>query len=105
MDVNVTATANRKGKDVAYTLALEAEVFEINIHIPGEEVEELKLVAGSRWEDGSMQIGESAGVPVFWSTDDGMVAILVGEDDENWDIALSVPAQVMDSIIDAIAAA
>jgi hypothetical protein len=105
MDVNVAATASRKGRDVSYTLTLEAEVFEVNIHIPAEEVEELKLVAGSRWEDGSMQIGESAGVPVFWSTDDGMVAILIGEDDENWDIALSVPVQVMESIIGAIAAA
>lgn len=105
MEVNVAATASRKGREVSYTLTLEAEVFEVNIHIPGEEAEELKLVASSRWEDGSMQIGESAGVPVFWSTDDGMVAILIGEDDENWDIALSVPLQVMDSIIGAIAAA
>ena len=64
MDVNVAATANRKGRDVSYTVTLEAEVFEVNIHIPGEEVVELKLVASSRWEDGSMQIGESAGVPV-----------------------------------------
>ena len=105
MEVNVAATASRKGRDVSYTLTLEAEVFEVNIHIPGEEADELKLVASSRWEDGSMQIGESAGVPVFWSTDDGMVAILIGADDENWDIALSVPVQVMDSIIGAIAAA
>jgi hypothetical protein len=105
MEVNVAATAERKGRSVSYTLTLEAEVFEVNIHIPGEEAEELKLVASSRWEDGSMQIGESAGVPVFWSTDDGMVAILIGEDDENWDIALSIPLQVMDTIIGAIAAA
>jgi len=105
MEVNVAATASRKGRDVSYTLTLEAEVFEVNIHIPGGEAEELKLVASSRWEDGSMQIGESAGVPVFWSTDDGMVAILIGQDDENWDIALSVPVQVMDTIIGAIAAA
>ena len=102
MDVNVAATANRKGRDVSYTLTLEAEVFEVNIHIPGEEAEELKLVASSRWEDGSMQIGESAGVPVFWSTDDGMVAILIGEDDENWDVALSVPVETMERIIQAV---
>lgn len=105
MDVNVAATADRKGKKVSYILTLEAEVFEVNIHIPGEEAEELKLVAGSRWEDGSMQIGESAGVPVFWSTDDGMVAILIGADDENWDIALSVPVETMDRIIEAVAKA
>ena len=102
MEVNVSVAAQRKGKQVSYTLTLEAEVFEVNIHIPGDEAEELKLVASSRWEDGSMQIGESAGVPVFWSTDEGMVAILVGADDENWDIALSVPVETMERIIKAV---
>ncbi|HZR36841.1 MAG TPA: hypothetical protein VFA75_15840 [Nevskia sp.] len=105
MDLNVTATADRKGKKLSYTLTLEAEVFEVDIHIPGEEAEELKLVASSRWEDGSMQIGEAAGAPVFWSTDDGMVAILIGDDDENWDIALSMPVETMDRIIQAVASA
>jgi hypothetical protein len=105
MDVSVTVEAERKPKQVSYLLKLQAEVFEVNIRIPQAEVEELKLVASSRWEDGSMQIGESAGAPVFWSTEDGVVAILIGEDDENWDIALSVPLAVMDTIIDAIAQA
>lgn len=105
MDVSVTATKQGKGKTASYTLTLEAEVFEVNIHLPADEAEELKLVASSRWEDGSMQVGESAGVPVFWSTDDGMVAILIGQDDENWDIALSVPAETMDRIIEAVAKA
>lgn len=105
MDVSVSVTAERKGKAVFYLLTLQTEVFEVNIHIPAEEAHELGLVAGSPWEDGSMQIGESAGVPVFWSTDDGMVAILIGDSDENWDIALSVPVQVMDIIIAAVAAA
>lgn len=103
MDVSVTVEAERKGKELSYLLKLQAEVFEVNIRIPAAEVEELRLVASSRWEDGSMQIGESAGAPVFWSTEDGVVAILIGEDDENWDIALSVPVAVMDSIIEAIA--
>ena len=105
MDVSVTATKQGKGKAASYLLTLEAEVFEVNIRIPVDEAEELKLVSSSRWEDGSMQVGESAGVPVFWSTDDGMVAILIGKDDENWDIALSVPAETMDSIIQAVAKA
>jgi hypothetical protein len=105
MDVTVAVTAERKGSAVSYLVTLQAEVFELNIRVPEDEVAELKLVTASAWEDGSLQIGESAGAPVFWSTDEGMVAILIGEDDENWDIALSVPPPVMDSIIAAIAAA
>lgn len=105
MDVSVTVEADRKPKAASYSVKLQSEVFEVNIRIPAAEVEELKLVASSAWEDGSMQIGESAGAPVFWSTEDGVVALLIGEDDENWDIALSLPVAVMDTIIEAIAQA
>ena len=105
MDVSVTVEADRKPKNPSYSVKLQSEVFEVNIRIPAEEVEELKLVASTTWEDGSMQIGEAAGAPVFWSTEDGVVALLIGEDDENWDIALSLPVAVMDEIIEGIAKA
>jgi hypothetical protein len=105
MDVSVTVEADRKPKVPSYSVKLQSEVFEVNIRIPADEVEELKLVASTTWEDGSMQIGEASGAPVFWSTEDGVVALLIGEDDENWDIALSVPVAVMDEIIQAIAKA
>ncbi|MFI4978807.1 MAG: hypothetical protein ACHQIO_00490 [Nevskiales bacterium] len=105
MDVSVTVEADRKPKTPSYSVKLQSEVFEVNIRIPAEEVEELKLVASTTWEDGSMQIGEAAGAPVFWSTEDGVVALLIGEDDENWDIALSLPVAVMDEIIEGIAKA
>ena len=105
MDVSVTVEADRKPKAPSYSVKLQSEVFEVNIRIPADEVEELKLVASTTWEDGSMQIGEAAGAPVFWSTEDGVVALLIGEDDENWDIALSLPVAVMDEIIEGIAKA
>ena len=105
MDVSVTVEARRKAKAVTYLVKLQAEVFELNIHIPAAEVEELKLVPSTTWDEGSMQIGESAGAPVFWSTEDGVVALLIGENDEDWDLALSVPVAVIDTILQAIAKA
>jgi len=105
MDVSVLVEADRKPKAASYKVKLQTEVFEINIRIPAGEVEELKLVPSSSWDEGSMQIGESAGAPVFWSTEDGVVALLIGEDDENWDIALSLPVAVVDTILQAIAKA
>ena len=105
MDVSVLVEADRKPKASFYKVKLQTEVFEINIRIPAGEVEELKLVPSSTWDEGSMQIGESAGAPVFWSTEDGVVALLIGEDDENWDIALSLPVAVVDTILQAIAKA
>jgi len=105
MDVSVLVEADRKPKPSSYKVKLQTEVFEINIRIPAAEVDELKLVPSSSWDEGSMQIGESAGAPVFWSTEDGVVALLIGEDDENWDIALSVPVAVVDTILQAIAKA
>lgn len=105
MDVSVAVEAERKGKNVSYVVRLQSEVFELNIHIPAAEVEELKLVPSTSWDEGSMQIGESAGAPVFWSTEDGVVALLIGEDDEDWDIALSVPVAVIEQILEGIARA
>jgi hypothetical protein len=105
MDVSVTVTKEGKGKAASYQIKLGADVFEVNVRVPADDVHELKLVASSTWEEGSMQIGESAGAPVFWSCDDGMVAILIGEDDEMWDVALSVPVEVMEQIIGAVAQA
>lgn len=105
MDVSVEVKVERQGKAKVYLLTLQAEVFELNVRIPENEAHEFSLVASSRWEDGSMQIGESAGAPVFWSTEEGVTAILIGDDDEHWDIALSVPVATVDAIIQAIAQA
>jgi hypothetical protein len=38
-----------------------------------------------------LAIGRSAGMPVFWCSKDDKVTILIGRDEETWDIAVGVP--------------
>lgn len=51
---------------------------------------------------GSLRIGSSAGAPAWWSVEQdetGMLSILIGADDESWDIAILLPLDTIDEII------
>jgi hypothetical protein len=45
-------------------------------------------------------VGTAAGADVFWSARDGVVSVLVGHDDETWDIAFVVPVAVVIQLAD-----
>jgi hypothetical protein len=54
----------------------------------------------ARWDDrGSLKIGESAGDSAFWCCSDGILSILVGQDDETWDFGVSMPEGIIDDMI------
>jgi hypothetical protein len=36
---------------------------------------------------------------VFWSAVDGHAALMIGHDDETWDISIAVPFAVVDEIV------
>ena len=78
------------------------------IHIAPGEIHQLSEVTSRPFEQGALRIGESAGSNVFWSIngegDTDTVVILIGQDDETWDISFAVPATTIASIVDAIQA-
>jgi hypothetical protein len=80
-------------------LALSGPGFHLTIRIAPEDLSRLSGVGNASWEDrASIKAGEALGHPVFWcrSTDDPTaVTVLVGDDDEDWDLALEVPAEVL----------
>lgn len=80
-------------------LALSGPGFYLTIRIVPEELGRLSGVRHASWEDrASIKAGEALGHPVFWcrSPDDPTaVTVLVGGDDETWDLALEVPAEVL----------
>lgn len=80
-------------------LKIQSDLWELNISFFPDEVEKERAVGASSWEDGSIRAGTSAGSPVHWSSDDGIVSILVGHNDETLDFCVFItPSQFQDVI-------
>src|SRR5688500_14285720 len=106
--VDVDVDYSYEGDKRLYAVSLSTDTWLALIHIPPEESPRLAEVTSRAWDDGALRIGESAGASVFWSVngedDRNTVVLLVGEDDETWDISFAIPAAVVDEIISAIKA-
>lgn len=84
-------------------LKISGDSFEITIWIPAQDTRLFEQVRTTRWDQrGSLCIGNTAQAPVFWSCDEETLSILVGADDETWDIGFALPLSTLDSIIAAI---
>jgi len=69
-----------------------SDEWEINVVATATEFASLRRIASADWDErGSMKVGLSAGSPVFWSCKGDTVSLLVGNDDETWDIAIMLP--------------
>ena len=106
--VTVDVDYSYDGEQKFYAVSLSTDTWFATLHIPPEHVALLPQVTSRAWDDGSLRIGDSAGVSAFWSVnskeDNDTVWILIGHDDETWDIALAVPAATVDEILAQIAA-
>jgi hypothetical protein len=58
-------------------------------------------IRSASWDERrSIQAGESAGARVYWSAGDGDHAnLMIGEDDETWDVSVAVPYTVIDQVV------
>ena len=102
ISVSASEGSSAEGKPIAI-LGITGGNFDVSVWIPAEEAVLFDSVRSARWEQrGSIRIGQSAGAPVFWSSDEQTLSILIGVDDESWDIGFSLPASTLDSITDAI---
>ncbi len=83
-----------------FGIKIQAGVFELNVSMSIEELQMLPDIKNAHWEDrSSLRIGSSAGSPAWWSCDEGVLSILVGEDDEYWDFGVTLPVAVVDDIL------
>lgn len=74
---------------------LSSDEWEFNVRGSADEFVALERIASADWSSrGSLRAGVSAGRAVHWSCSAGVVLILVGQDDETWDIAITVPLEV-----------
>ena len=105
-DVSVSVEADLEEGEHFYAVKVSTPTFEINVRVPSNDVPKLAKVRTTPWENGALRIGESAGAPAFWSSSEGgTVSILVGHDDQTWDIAVLMPPETVDEILREISAA
>jgi hypothetical protein len=84
-------------------IKISSDQWELNIWLTERDIVNLKAIRPGSWADRkSLQSGTVARAPVFWSIEDGKLTILVGEDDETWDAAFTLPDTALTDILKAI---
>jgi len=88
-------------EDASVLLKLQADEWEANVHASAEELLLLANIRSASWDErSSIQAGESAGARVYWSAGEGDHAkLMIGEDDETWDVSVAVPYAVIDQVV------
>ena len=90
---------NKPRPNIPITIKISAASFELNIRIPAAQIYLLKNVASTSWESGALKLGQSANNDVFWCAGaDDMMSVMVGHDDQTWDICFQLPKTVVNDI-------
>lgn len=79
-------------------LALSSSTAYLLVTASASDVASLSAVGDAEWGGrGSLQVGRALGHPVFWCPGErpDEVQVLVGSDDETWELALTVPLAVV----------
>jgi hypothetical protein len=108
MKPSITVDCEENEGACHYHIKISTDSFEINVDVPIEFVGRLNLVRQTPWVSGALRIGTSAGMPAWWcvgdeSEDARVLSILVGKDDETWDIAVQLPIDTVDEVLREIA--
>jgi hypothetical protein len=96
VDVSVEREA-----DGGLLVKLATDEWEVNVRGSVDDFLKLAEIRSTNWnERGSLRAGESAGAPVFWASEGNQATLLIGNDDETWDVAITVPVPVVEQIGD-----
>jgi hypothetical protein len=72
----------------------------LNLSASLDDLLKLRAIRTAHWDDRrSIRAGRSAGSNVFWCCAGENVTVMIGEDDETWDVAVDIPISVVDEII------
>lgn len=95
MRLSFTAHRDTIGDDAlpAVSLKISHQHFELNLLIPLHDLDLLDHVQYTPHEQGAVRLGMSARADAWWSCDDGMVFIGIGDDDQTWDFGVHIPAK------------
>ena len=95
VDVSVEREA-----DGRLLVKLGTDAWEVNVRASADDFLGLAEVRSAGWQERhTLRAGESAGAPVFWATEGDQATLLIGLDDETWDVAFTLPLTVVDEIV------
>ncbi|HEX6469271.1 MAG TPA: hypothetical protein VF069_09265 [Streptosporangiaceae bacterium] len=78
---------------------LQTDTWELNIRAQVADFVRLHEIDDADWNARrSIAAGKCADAPVYWAKSEDRAVILIGDDDETWDIAISVPAEAVHEI-------
>lgn len=86
--------------DDGFSVKLAGRQRELNLLLRKEELGRLEGVESANWDQrASVRLGTCLEKPVFWcASEDGGVTILVGDDDEIWEVALTISGATVEAI-------
>lgn len=78
---------------------LQADESEVNFRASRADLVALSGIRSADWnERRSIRAGESAGAPVFWASGGNDATLMIGSDDETWDVAVTLPVAAVEEI-------
>jgi hypothetical protein len=87
-------------EDAGFLVKVQTHEWELNVHASQRDLDRLRDIRAAVWNEGrSIRAGTSAGESVFWAIDGNHASILIGHDDETWDVAITVPLAVVEEIV------
>jgi hypothetical protein len=91
--------------DGRLAVKLQADAWEVNVRASSDDFMKLTEIRSTDWSQRrSIAAGEAAGAPVFWASVNDHAALMVGHDDEAWDISITLPFDLVDEIVREVAA-
>jgi len=99
IETDVTVEERDDDGVLSYAVKIASALIELNVIIPQSEISHLKTVLATDWASGALRLGVSAGAPVYWCAGEhGTLSVLIGQDDQTWDIGLTFPTTVIPMI-------
>jgi hypothetical protein len=102
---DVTAEATTYDGAPAVSVLIQTPDIEFTIWIPGAELPRLAAVRDARWlPRRSVALGYVARTRTWWSVDPDAqtLVVVVGDDDEAWDLCATLPLRTLDTILAAV---
>ncbi len=83
------------------TLTLVSDEVHLAVRVHASDLAQLSEIDRADWSTrSSLRVGTTLGHPVFWVRGESdVVTVLVGDDDETWELALTISTAVVASIV------
>jgi hypothetical protein len=99
ISVCLNSAQDEEGNTI-FIFKFQGQDWELNIWMTKPELALIAEAQAAHWnQHGSVRIGKSAGIPAFWSCEDGKLSILIDQDDECWDFGVTMPEAVIDDMV------